>query len=101
MAQLWPAEISKDTIGRALKRIGFTCKKTYLDTERDPKKRQAYDTELVPFKEHQPGYLDEADINNTEDDAYGWCPKGEHFAAERRKSTIKLNASVMAAWYQQ
>jgi hypothetical protein len=29
-------------------------------------------------------YLDEAGINNTEDYAYGWCPKGERFAAERR-----------------
>ena len=27
MAQLWPDEISEDTIGRALKRIGFTRKK--------------------------------------------------------------------------
>ena len=27
MAQLWPEEISEDTIGRALKRIGFTRKK--------------------------------------------------------------------------
>jgi len=44
-------------------------------------------------------YLDEAGIDNTEDYAYGWCPKGERFAAERRgKRTERV--SFIAAWYQ-
>ena len=32
MAQLWPDEISDDTMGRALKRIGFTRKKRRTST---------------------------------------------------------------------
>ena len=44
-------------------------------------------------------YLDEAGIDNTEDYAYGWGPKGERFAAERRgKRTERV--SFIAAWYQ-
>jgi len=71
MAQLWPEESSEDTIGWALKRIGFTRQKRPISTPKEPpKKRHAYDTELAPFKEHQQGYLDEVGINNTEDDAY-------------------------------
>lgn len=34
MAQLWPAEISEDTIGRGLKRIGFTRKKRPIATRK-------------------------------------------------------------------
>lgn len=33
MAQLWEDSISEDTIGRALKRIGFTRKKRLMPTE--------------------------------------------------------------------
>lgn len=33
MAQLWEAPVSEDTIGRALKRIGFTRKKRLTPTE--------------------------------------------------------------------
>ena len=32
MAQLWPGEISEDTLGRALKRSGFTRKKRRMST---------------------------------------------------------------------
>ena len=32
MAQLWPTDISEDTIGRGLKRIGFTRKKRAIST---------------------------------------------------------------------
>ena len=45
-------------------------------------------------------YLDEAGINNTEDYAYGWCAKGERFAAERRGNRTE-RVSFMAAWHQQ
>lgn len=44
-------------------------------------------------------YLDEAGLNNAEDYADGWCPKGERVAAERRgKRTERV--SFMAAWHQ-
>ncbi len=36
MAQLWPAEISEDTIGRGLKRIGFTRKKRAISMLKEP-----------------------------------------------------------------
>ena len=35
MAQLWPDEISEDTIGRGLKRIGFTRKKRPMRIENE------------------------------------------------------------------
>lgn len=38
MAQLWPDEISEDTIGRALKRIGFTRKKRPIATPNETPK---------------------------------------------------------------
>ncbi|MEM6426937.1 MAG: transposase [Cyanobacteria bacterium P01_D01_bin.128] len=38
-------------------------------------------------------------IDNTEDYADGWCPKGERFAAERRGSRTE-RVSFMAAWHQ-
>ena len=44
-------------------------------------------------------YLDEAGINNTEDDAYGWCPKGKRFAAERCGNRTE-RVSFIAAWHQ-
>ncbi|MEO1069958.1 MAG: IS630 family transposase [Cyanobacteria bacterium J06638_6] len=99
MAQLWPEEISEDTIGRALKRILHAKKKSYLYAERESAKRQAYDAELAQYEAYQRVYLDEAGIDNTEDYGYGWCPKGERFAAERRgKRTERV--SFMAAWSQ-
>ena len=36
MAQLWPTEISEDTIGRGLKRIGFTRKKRAISMPKEP-----------------------------------------------------------------
>ena len=38
MAQLWPEAISEDTIGRALKRIGFTRKKRRISTSKGTRK---------------------------------------------------------------
>jgi hypothetical protein len=35
MAQLWSEEISEDTMGRALKRIGFTRKKRLISTPKE------------------------------------------------------------------
>jgi hypothetical protein len=46
-------------------------KKSDLDTEREPEKRQVYEHELAQYEAHQRVYLDEAGINNTEDYAYG------------------------------
>ena len=47
----------------------------------------------------QRGDLDEAGLNNTEDDAYGWGLKGQRFAAERRSNRTE-QVSFMAAWHQ-
>ena len=38
MAQLWPEEISEDTMGRALKRIGFTRKKRAISMPKGTRK---------------------------------------------------------------
>ena len=40
MAEAWPGKISDKTIGKALKKIGFTRKKTFGAQERDEHKRQ-------------------------------------------------------------
>ena len=81
MTQLWFEEISEDTIGWALKRIGFTRKKDVSLCRKDPKKRQAYDTELAQFERYQRVYLDEAGLKNTGACAYEWCAQGERARA--------------------
>ena len=40
-----------------------------------------------------------ASLNNTEDYADGWCPKGERLTAERRSHRPE-RVSFMAAWHQ-
>lgn len=42
MAEVWPEPISDATIGKALKKIGFTRKKTYGCRERNDAKRAAF-----------------------------------------------------------
>ncbi|WP_293106069.1 IS630 transposase-related protein [Moorena sp. SIO3I6] len=41
MAQQWPEEISRITIGKALKRIGFTRKKKLMDTRKGMNSNEA------------------------------------------------------------
>lgn len=41
MAQLWPAEIDGDTIGKGLKRIGFTRKKRPMPTANETRRNEA------------------------------------------------------------
>ena len=64
-----------------------------------PEKRPADESELAQYEPPQRGDLDEAGLNNTEDDAYGWGLKGQRFAAERRSNRTE-QVSFMAAWHQ-
>ena len=45
---------------------------------------------------HNCVYLDEAGIDNTEDYSYGWCKRGERFAAERRGSRSERVSFIAA-----
>ena len=72
MAEQWPEPISADTIGAALKKIGFTRKKkTFGYRERDEAARAAF---LEAFQAYAPAdvvYVDEAGLEDTEAYAYG------------------------------
>jgi hypothetical protein len=55
-------------------------KKELISTPKETRKNAKPTTlKLAQYEAHQRVYLDEAGINNTEDYAYGWCPKGERF----------------------
>ena len=47
MAEAWGEKISDQTIGKALKKIGFTRKKTYGYRERSEEKRREFHEKLV------------------------------------------------------
>ncbi|MEM9153220.1 MAG: IS630 family transposase [Cyanobacteria bacterium P01_F01_bin.3] len=97
MAEHWPEPISDWTIGKALKRIGFTRKKTYGYRERDEQQRQAFLKTLQNYTASQLVYVDEAGVDDTEDYPYGWCHQSERF------SDLKLGhrtqrISMIAGW---
>ncbi len=77
MAQAWQGEISDKTIGKALKTIGFTRKKTYGYQERNEHKRQELLAKISQKKPEQRVYLDESGIDNRDDYGYGWNQKGQ------------------------
>jgi hypothetical protein len=71
------------SISRALNKIGFTRKKTYVYHERDEAKRQSFRTYLKTKAPEQVVYLDESGIDNRDDSAYGWNARGERFYSLR------------------
>ena len=50
MAELWPEPVSDVTLGKALKKIEFTRKKTYGYRERDGAKRKAFLQQIADYK---------------------------------------------------
>ena len=79
MAEAWQGEISDLTIGKALKKIGFTRKKTYGYRERDEEKRQEFIVKSSQKKPEDLVYIDESGIDNRDDYGYGWNEKGQRF----------------------
>lgn len=76
MAQLWCGEISERTMSRALKKIGFTRKKTYGYQERNEGKRSQFLENLRSLKPEQIIYADEAGMDSRDRYAYGYSPPG-------------------------
>ncbi|MDT9266907.1 MULTISPECIES: IS630 transposase-related protein, partial [Limnospira] len=64
MAQLWDDDISPRTISRALKKIGFTRKKTYGYQERDEQQREEFIAQIQHMEPEGLVYLDEAGMNS-------------------------------------
>ena len=72
-------------------------KKTYGYREHDAGKRQAFLRELARFAPAQVVYLDEAGVDDTEDSAYGYCPRSERLhALKLGHRTARI--SMVAAW---
>ncbi|UNU22966.1 IS630 family transposase [Microcoleus vaginatus] len=95
MAQLWSEEISDRTISRALKKIGFTRKKTYGYQERNEIKRAEFREEIVVYKPEEIVYIDEAGMDNRENYSYGWNERGQRFydlKSGRRQGRINMIA---------
>ena len=64
MAAAWPEEISDKTIGKALKKIRFTRKKTYGYQETDETKRQDFLAKISQKNRDERVYIDESGIDN-------------------------------------
>ncbi|MDG2992098.1 IS630 family transposase, partial [Candidatus Synechococcus calcipolaris G9] len=97
MAERWPEAISNRTIGKALKRIQFTRKKTYGYRERNEDRRQAFLTQLAHYDPAEIVYLDEAGVDNTIDYPYGYCHQSERFHALRLGHRTQ-RISMIAGW---
>ncbi|MEL7357531.1 MAG: IS630 family transposase [Cyanobacteria bacterium J06560_6] len=97
MAQLWPGDISDRTISRALKKIGFTRKKSYGYKERDEVKRTDFAKRLASISVENIVYADESGMDNREDYGYGYSPKGERLYAMksgRREGRVNMIAAL-------
>ncbi|WP_148662818.1 IS630 family transposase [Scytonema hofmannii] len=97
MASLWEGEISDRTISRALKKIGFTRKKTYGYRERDEAKRQTFIDQLSTLPSEKIVYLDESGMDSRDEYDYGWNEKGERFHAlksGRRSGRVNMIAAL-------
>lgn len=97
MAELWPHPISGRTIGRGLKKIGFTRKKkSYGYRERDEKKRAEFQKRISPLLPGELVFADEAGMDNRDEYAYGYSPQGERIDAlksGRRTGRINMIAA--------
>lgn len=97
MADEWPEPVSNRTIGKALKEIGFTRKKTYEYCERYAKKRQTFLQDLAHYEPSQVVYIDAAGVDDTEDYPYGYCPRSDRFHALKLGHGME-RISMVAAW---
>ena len=97
LAELWPEPISARTIGRGLKKIGFTRKKkSYGYRERDEQKRAAFRKRVEPVLPEDLVFADEAGMDNRDEYGYGYSPKGERIEAlksGRRSGRINMIAA--------
>lgn len=92
MAQEWSGEISDKTIGKALKKIRFTRKKTYGYRETDEHKRQVFQAKISQKDSEERVYIDESKIDNRDDYSYGWNEKGQRFyALKSGKRSIRVS----------
>ena len=64
MAEAWSEKISDKTIGKALKKIGFTQTKTYGYRERDEQKRLAFLAKIHQIPPESRVYIDESGVDN-------------------------------------
>ncbi|MDJ0708368.1 MAG: IS630 family transposase [Leptolyngbyaceae cyanobacterium MO_188.B28] len=99
MAELWEGDISDRTISRALKKIGFTRKKTYGYRERDEQKRIEFAQRLAALEPEQIVFGDEAGMDNRDGYGYGYSPKGERIHAlksGRREGRVNMIAGLCA-----
>jgi transposase len=82
----WQVAVSRDTIGKALKRLGLSWKKAKkLLNKANPTHREEFLTTLeqlldeVLHKDRLLIYIDQAHIHLDCDEGYGWSIKGERF----------------------
>lgn len=95
MAQAWSGNISARTIGKNLKKIGFTRKKTYGYRERDEEKRQHFLHFLNKYEQKSLVYVDESGIDNRDDYGYGWNELGERFY-DLKSGKRSIRVSIMS-----
>ncbi len=79
MADEWPDKVSDRTISKALKKIGYTRKKTYGYRERDEDKRKKFLAKIRDKRPEQLVYIDESGMDNREDYGYGWNELGKRY----------------------
>jgi hypothetical protein len=93
----WGEPVSDHAISKALRRIGFTRKKSYGYQERDEAQRQAFLEQLQTYLPEQLVYVDEAGVDDTEDYAYGWCEQSSRFEALKLGHRTE-RISMIAGW---
>lgn len=84
-------------LAKPSRRSDLREKKTYGYRERDEGKRQQFIEHLAEVDPSQVVYLDEAGVDNTEDYAYGYCPRSERFHALKLGHRTE-RISMVAAW---
>jgi transposase len=95
MAEKWKEKISDRTIGKALKKLNHTRKKTCGYQERDEEKREEFKLEISKVKPENRVYIDESGMDNREDYGYGWNEKGKRFY-DLKSGKRSLRASIMS-----
>ncbi|WP_293072279.1 IS630 family transposase [Moorena sp. SIO4A5] len=92
MAEIWGNNVTQQTVSYAIKKLGFTRKKTYGYRERDEQKREEFIKKLEEIENTRKVYVDETGFDNREDYPYGYSLKGQRcYALKSGKRTERVS----------
>ena len=97
----WWAEVqgqllSEPTMWRALRRLGWTHKKTLAASERNEEVRAAWRTDIVAYAPEQLVFVDESSTHTSFTQLYGWAPHDQRATGQVPRNHGK-NLTFIAA----